>query len=155
MKKAMIAATALMLLVPGSVARGSDAKVVGGDWCVPEDSSETGFVYGGSVIHGQSGTDTVSCPVLRDNADNTTGLQEVTVQYNAPSGTTVQCTIYSASASGSVLDSATASGSDVGETSMTFGSSVITSSGNPGYYYLRCNLTGNGALVRDYRIEEY
>lgn len=144
------------VLPEGSVAA-EDAKVYGGDWCVPEDDGETSLSYVGSLYAGSSASSTeVICPIMRDNTINSDGLVAAHVDVHVPNSGTVWCRIYSYSQGGSQLDVAYDGSSTPGDQALDWGMDIGSSDGSdPSYYFLRCSMPTAGALIYSYKITEY
>jgi hypothetical protein len=136
-------------LAPAAMA--SDGKIFPGGACFAETpSQDTDLQRGtdGKVLNGAGSTRWVVCPVVREYGSSTEGaLVDVDVNINAPTGRTVNCYIYSKSATGGSTSFQNASVTGGGAQTLDIGEPAVTYTN--GYYYIECSL-GSTAAVYSY-----
>jgi len=140
-------------LAPPAPAEANDSIIYGGDWCLPEDSGATGVSYLGYANSSSASARVLVCPMIRQLTTNYSGFASAEVEGYAPSGGSLSCVIYSRNASGTVIDSDSDSFTGPGETELTF--SDPGDSSVPGFYDMKCTLTGSGAKLYNYEFWEY
>lgn len=137
------------LLSSASVARGTDVKRIGGDWCMGQTGTDTGFslyTSSGVLFSGSAATRTYVCPILRDNVGNTNGLSGAVVYFTAPAGVTAAITVCSMNLYSSVLECSQKQQTGGGDSSLTWDSNdVDVSEANNSYYFVRVEFSGGSA----------
>jgi hypothetical protein len=96
----------LMVFAPALLA--ADVKVLPGTSCQPTQSGTSGFTqFATAIFNGNAGNAQITCPLLRDSTNTTTGLVDLDVLVSTSDG--VQCTAVSVANAGGVLRSVTQS----------------------------------------------
>jgi hypothetical protein len=141
--------TVALCLAAGASAVHGDEKRIGGDWCVGETGTDTGFqLYSqtGVLFSGSSSTRAYVCPLIRDNVSTTTGLTGATVYFTTPSGVTASMKLCSMNLYSGVLECTTKAQTGGGDSSLTWDSDdVDVSHAYDSYYYLRVEFSGGAA----------
>lgn len=159
MRKTTSTAILLGCLLVGDrqTADATDEKWTGADACIGETSSDTGFQIGISdgVMHSLSSSARVfQCPIVRDYTATTTGLFGASLCYDAshsPTTATVSCSLCSYDLGSYYVECTTksATGGDTG--CLTWDSDDVDLTEDPGYYGLRCEVTGVAGKLISYR----
>ncbi|MBI2892757.1 MAG: hypothetical protein HYY06_04345 [Deltaproteobacteria bacterium] len=123
-----------VVIVPSALA--SDGKIYPGAICRAENQSHQQdlFYFRGGVENDGSSSRWVDCPLVTDDTNNTSGLQELKAFVYIPGTTTVTCYAYSYDSGGEIYDSASHSRNSTG--ALDFDSEI--DSVDNGFYRLRC-----------------
>ncbi|MES9969877.1 MAG: hypothetical protein ABW092_07555 [Candidatus Thiodiazotropha sp.] len=133
-----------------------DSKTYPGRNCIAQDANEankfSNLAFGMYFHKDHSGYLYVDCPIVRDNTENTNGTYAVYVNVtNPPRTTMVECTLYSYSSTGSLLESYT-------DKTPLSGNRVlyldVDYSSVGGYYGITCLLPSLGSVI-SYEVREY
>lgn len=140
----VVTAAVAVLLAP---AYADDIKVISGVACraaSPTNQDDLDYAFDG--VKNAAGSDrTVECPMLSDHETNDDGLLNVYVTVIVSSGT-VDCTLRSVSADGTVQDSGSGSSSGTGARTINLGDNPNQSLMN-GFYALSCVLPSQAKLT--------
>jgi hypothetical protein len=130
------------------------------EWCFPsERTTAKAGGYFGYPPDGYTTRTPVTCPIVRDDNSGEAGLQDFEVSFINPGLSAVSCTLYSVSADGTSVESATRMSSDeAGKVTLDYGELLPTmqSSERDGSYYFYCSFTDENRdwIIKGYRVVE-
>lgn len=152
-KRIPILTTAAVLSAIGTSALAYDTKVLPGAACQPFSLMHGDFYVFPSRIYNNNGrTADVICPVVRDRAYNSNGVEYVKVYVRGNArAERIGCTLYSYDWKGNSVASHTVSTYQTTPVALTLD---VGKSASSGYYSVTCSLPADGAVL-GYRVLEF
>ena len=152
--KALLSSTLLALALGlQSIVEAADAKEYPGSACLPDSRNTSSLDYI-RFRNGFEARDTiiVECPIVRDNATNTNGINYAFIRiHREPGNPSPFCSFIHKDHFGKRLRSQDYSSFPVGDSYRKY---KINSSFNRGSYVFRCALR-NGDVLYSYKVSEY
>ena len=156
--------TSLLALAGNSALAASDYHILPGITCQPLDDAAAVMLDRdlGAIHNTDTDTQTVTCPIVRDNPTTLTKLSVKVYVYDQNDGEDVECTLKSKymSSMSTYASSSNASSSYSGTpSSFTLGSiSVPASTSSPAMVYFNCTIppvfAGNQSAIIGYLVTE-
>lgn len=144
---------AMTLVVHGGATMALDGKTYGGNSCVPGNYSYAPDLIPGSphIMNLGAYFVSVTCPIVRDNLNNTTGTSNAKIYVQSDGVSILSCTLYSHDKNGVEVANQAASTSSAVVTALNVS---VGSSAVDGNYSIECNLPPGGSIY-SYKIVEF
>lgn len=134
---------AMFVLFVAQGALAADIKNAPGALCAVDNDANSSQVNGQLLA---SATTTITCPMVRDNATNTDGLDDLDVFLVNASGGAITCTAYSLDSYGNVTQSDPESTTSSGVNEHLNWGANLSSSSSGGTYVVVCTLAADDRL---------